>query len=323
MTNVHAPDLAWSSRFFRFAAIYHLLLGLELIIDPGALFTIAQLPPPEYLWLMRGLGANVLMFAFAFAVAVRNPYRYWPIGLMSFLIKLGVTVALIIEIMMGHLPLGTLILLAINDIPWLFPLGKFLRQVFARYEIEHFQIDETEQALDEEVLTSLADQNGQTLLDHSHAQPTLVVFLRHFGCTFCREAMSQLSKDRMKIEQDGTQLVIVHQSTPESADRFFAKYNFEDVPRVSDPELVLYRHFDLQQGTWEQVFGWKSWLRGITAFFQGHFIGKLEGDGYQMPGGFLVRNGRILRAYRHESAADRVDYCELAQPTEELVIRKS
>jgi hypothetical protein len=32
-----------------------------------------------------------------------------------------------------------------------------------------------------------------------------------------------------------------------------------------------------------------------------------------MPGTFLIHNGKILRAYRHETSADRPDYCELAQ----------
>ena len=41
-------------------------------------------------------------------------------------------------------------------------------------------------------------------------------------------------------------------------------------------------------------------------------VGKLVGDGFQMPGVFLLRNGRIEKAFRHQTAADRPDYCELA-----------
>jgi len=319
MKSTLVNDLGWPQRLFRFAAIYHLLLGLELVIDPDALFTIAQLDPPEYLWLMRGLGANVLMFALAFAVAMRNPYRYWVVGLMSFLLKLGVTIYLTIEVAMGRLPWGTMAFLVINDILWLYPLGKFLRATFEQYEAEHFQIDHAHSQLDTNLLAQYQDQQQRPLLDLTSGQPTLVVFLRHFGCTFCRETMAQLAKNREEIEANGTQLVLVHQSEPEAADRFFAKYGLEDVARISDPERKLYAHFDLKEGTWEQVFGWKSWLRGIPAFFRGHLIGRLEGNGYQMPGTFLVQDATILRAYRHSSAADRVDYCELAQPTPEPV----
>jgi hypothetical protein len=312
-------DLGWPQRFFRFAAIYHALLGLELVIDPDALFTIAQLDNPGYLWLMRGLGANILMFALGFSIAMRNPYRYWAIGLMSFLLKIGVTIFLTVEVVTGRLPWGTLVFLVINDVLWIYPLGKFLRAVFKQYEAEHFQIDHTQSHLEEEILTQYQDQQGRTLLDLTSGQPTLVVFLRHFGCTFCRETMAQLAQDRADIEAQGTRLVLVHQSEPASADRFFAKYGMEDVVRISDPERKLYEHFDLKPGSWEQVFGWKSWLRGIPAFFRGHLIGGLEGDGYQMPGGFLVKDATVLRAYRHSSAADRVDYCELAEPIAEPV----
>lgn len=319
MQATRVNELGWPQRFFRFAAIYHTLLGLELVIDPNALFTIAQLDTPEYLWLMRGLGANILMFALGFAVALRNPYRYWIVGLMSFLLKIGVTVFISIEIATGRLPLGTIAFLLINDLLWIVPLGRFLRATFQQYEAEHFQIDEQHSELDPELLAQYQDQQQRNLIDLSHGHPTLVVFLRHFGCTFCREAMAQLAEDRAEIEQSGTRLVVIHQSEPAAADRFFAKYGLEDVARISDPERKLYAHFDLKEGSWEQVFGWKSWLRGIPAFFRGHFIGRLQGNGYQMPGSFLVQDTTVLRAYRHSSAADRVDYCALAQPTAEPV----
>jgi peroxiredoxin len=318
MTDISVNELGWPQRFFRFAAIYHALLGLELIIDPSALFTIAQLDLPSYLWLMRGLGANILMFALGFAIAMRNPYRYWVVGLMSFVLKVGVVVFLGIEIAQGRLPWGTLIFLAINDLLWIYPLGKLLRATFQQYEAELFRIDATEQALSPERLAQAKDQHARSLLDLSQEQPTLVVFLRHVGCTFCRETMAQLAQDRAKIEAQGTRLVLVHQSEPDAASRFAAKYGLEDLARISDPERQLYAHFDLKRGSWEQVFGWKSWLRGIPAFFRGHLIGGLEGDGYQMPGGFLIQNATVLQAYRHQSAADRVDYCALAQPVDAI-----
>ena len=41
-------------------------------------------------------------------------------------------------------------------------------------------------------------------------------------------------------------------------------------------------------------------------------VGKLVGDGFQMPGVLLLKDGTIQRAFRHKTAADRPDYCELA-----------
>ena len=37
----------------------------------------------------------------------------------------------------------------------------------------------------------------------------------------------------------------------------------------------------------------------------------LAGDGLQMPGVFVLVDGRVARAYRHRTAADRPDYAAL------------
>jgi hypothetical protein len=52
----------------------------------------------------------------------------------------------------------------------------------------------------------------------------------------------------------------------------------------------------------------------MLAGLKGHGIGTLEGDGFQMPGAFVIHHDHVLRAYRHRTAADRPDYVELACP---------
>jgi hypothetical protein len=57
------------------------------------------------------------------------------------------------------------------------------------------------------------------------------------------------------------------------------------------------------------LFGPKVWWRGFQAgVLNRHGAGRLQGDGFQMPGVFLVFHGQILRSFRHQSAADRPDY---------------
>jgi hypothetical protein len=41
-------------------------------------------------------------------------------------------------------------------------------------------------------------------------------------------------------------------------------------------------------------------------------VGRLAGDGFQMPGVFLIFKGEVIRSYRHHTAADRPDYINLA-----------
>jgi hypothetical protein len=81
---------------------------------------------------------------------------------------------------------------------------------------------------------------------------------------------------------------------------------------VSDPQRSLYRAFGLRRGSLTEVFGPKVWWRGFEAGILGrHRVGRLEGDGFQMPGVFLIYHGEVIRSYRHQSAADRPDYVRL------------
>jgi hypothetical protein len=97
------------------------------------------------------------------------------------------------------------------------------------------------------------------------------------------------------------------------ATRLFARFNLESVHHFSDPTCKLYRAFGLQRGTFLQLFGPKVWLRGVLAgLFRRHGVGPLSGDGFRMPGVFLLDRGKIVSAFRAATAADRPDYLSVA-----------
>jgi hypothetical protein len=157
------------------------------------------------------------------------------------------------------------------------------------------------------------NQHDIPLFELSQRSPVLVVFLRHTGCTFCREALAEIRDRRGAIESSGTRIVLVHmmEESP-STEAEFGRFSLSDVDRVSDPERTLYRAFGLHQGTLRQLFGWRVWWRGLTALVKGHGTGPLKGDGLQMPGAFVVYRGEIVDSYRHRTAADRPDYTAMA-----------
>ncbi|MDV7393380.1 hypothetical protein RZS08_18550, partial [Arthrospira platensis SPKY1] len=64
----------------------------------------------------------------------------------------------------------------------------------------------------EDLLQEMITNTGNSVLDLSKQKPVLLVFLRHFGCTFCREALEDISQKRASIEANGTQIVFVHMS---------------------------------------------------------------------------------------------------------------
>ncbi len=158
------------------------------------------------------------------------------------------------------------------------------------------------------------DQHDQDLLDLTHQRPVLLVFLRHFGCTFCREAAADIGRDRERIEDQGVLPVFVHMSPLAKGEKFFSNYRgLNGVRHISDPEQKLYKAFQLKRGNMRQLFGLKSWVRGFQAgIMGGHLVGMLAGDGFQMPGIFLIRQGQVEREFRHDSAADRPDYVSMA-----------
>lgn len=167
-----------------------------------------------------------------------------------------------------------------------------------------------------QALDSAYTDVGGTLGELSETRPLLLVFLRHMGCTFCREALADLKLRRAEIESAGASIAVVHMSEPAVARATLHTYGLGDVPAASDPERRLYRAFELRRGSLFQLFGPRVWLRGfIAGILAGHGVGRLQGDGFQMPGAFLVHKRRIIRAYRHATAADRPDYCELATTT--------
>ncbi len=125
--------------------------------------------------------------------------------------------------------------------------------------------------------------------------------------------MADLKEQRAAIQAAGTRMVIVHMSDNQSSQDYFDQYGLADIDRISDPHCVMYRAYDLGRGRVSQLLGPRVWWRGFkAAILNRHGVGKLDGDGFQMPGTFLVRGNQIVKSYRHANAASRPDYSEMA-----------
>jgi peroxiredoxin len=166
--------------------------------------------------------------------------------------------------------------------------------------------------LDAAMLAMYRAQTGETLGELVTGRPVLLVFLRHFGCTFCREAVEEVSKKRGALESGGTRLAFVHLGTEEKANSFFTPYGLADAPRFADPQGKLYEAFGLVRAELRQYLNRESIFRMLLAWLNGHFIGLPAGDVERMPGAFLVKDGEIRKAFRHKLVSDRPDYLALA-----------
>ncbi len=168
-------------------------------------------------------------------------------------------------------------------------------------------------ALDDTLLGDFQTQDGVSLAQLSRSGPVLVVFFRHLGCTFCREAFGEVARKRTAILATGTEIVLVHMSPDAEAAALLRTYQIDDLPRISDPQRRLYQAFGLIRGSVSQVVGFAVWWQGFKAIFK-HGLGMPQGDVRQLPGAFLIEDGKILRACRNENSAELPDYESVACP---------
>lgn len=290
------------------AAVYNLLWGAFAVLAPRLPFAWLGIEPPRYPELWQCIGMIVGVYGVGYALAARDPFRHWPIVLVGLLGKLFGPIGYVWAAARGALPWEGGLTILTNDLLWWLPFGLILRAVYLRW---HDEPDRPRTSL-AGALTRATDQHGRSLDSLSHEAPQLVVFLRHFGCTFCREALADVAAVRDRLEAAGARIALVHMAADSQARAFFERHGLSDVARVSDPERRLYRAFELGRGRLSQLFGAQVWWRGLRAgVLDGHGVGALVGDGFQMPGAFLVHEGRIVRRFVHDSAADRPDYCAL------------
>ena len=298
----------WMSITLASAATYNVLWGAWVILFPESIFNWVGLAAPQYPQLWQCIGMIVAAYGVGYAIAARNPIRHWPIVLVGLIGKTLGPVGFLLAAVGGQLPWIFGITIVTNDLIWLVPFALILRAAFINWRMEdgHRIYEETAQLL----LDTARTTSGETLSEMSRERPVLLVFLRHAGCTFCREAAADLARERATLDALGVRLALVHMGEEESGERFFTEYGLDATPHVSDPERSLYRAFKLRRGRIGQLFGLRIWYRGLEAARHGHWPGWLQGDAFQMPGIFLLRNGQIIRAFRHETAADRPEYAE-------------
>lgn len=164
--------------------------------------------------------------------------------------------------------------------------------------------------IDKTLIASMYTNDGMSVAQYSEQSPVLLVFLRHFGCIFCKEALFDISKRRKSLEEKNVKIILVHMASPEVAEDYFKMFGLKGVSHISDQSCTLYNQFGLKKGSSSQLMGLKNWYRGFeVSVGKGIEVSiKQIGDTYQMPGVFVIRKGNIREKYIHKTAADRPDY---------------
>jgi peroxiredoxin len=298
----------WTSWALEAAGVYSLVWAALAALRPSEIQAVLGLGPvhPPAVWYAL-LGAIALGGA-AVLIAALDPSRYWPLVLLSAVAKSGTFAGTLLLVWRGELARRALVLSAANDVLWAVVLGVVLFAV-------HEGTLGRRRCISSEILNlALRTRTnvGVSLEELSRLSPILLVFLRHSGCMFCREALSDLARKRAEIEANGTRLVLVHMGTEGQGNRLFEKYGLEHATRIDDPRRTLYRAFGLPRGTMGMFVSPRLWVRTFqAAVLGGNRIGRFTGDFFQLPGAFLLYYGQLVRCYRHQSPSDRPDYVAL------------
>ena len=166
------------------------------------------------------------------------------------------------------------------------------------------------------VLERYRTESGHTLLSLLDESPILLIFLRHFGCSFCREALDRVSKVQGQLQARGVRPVFVHLGSQDRARPYFDYYKLPHAERVSNPDASLYTNpvFGLlRTNPLLHFLNPKVWLGWVRSAFRRYGIGMIHEDAHQMPGVFFLRDRAIVRSFRYRTIADQPDYLKLIQ----------
>ena len=306
--SMQAPT--WMKRVLQAAAIYNLAWGLIVIAAPLLLFQWAGMDEPRYPQIWQCVGMIVGVYGIGYWLAAYDPYRHWPIILVGFLGKIFGPIGFLQAATSGDLPWAWGATIITNDLIWWVPFAMIL---YAAFRV-NTDTSRAQPALGySRAIREIRSHRDASLWEISSRTPTLVVFLRHSGCTFCRASLAELKRHRREIERTGTAIAVVHMGSPMDGTLLLEKYGLDGVHRFSDPHCSLYRAFGLVRGEFRHLFSAGVIARGMKAFWQGHGIGLLHGDGFRMPGAFLIADGQIIEAHRSTTADEAPNYLAMAR----------
>jgi len=158
-----------------------------------------------------------------------------------------------------------------------------------------------------EKINQFKDSDGKSLHESLKDSKVLLIFLRHLGCTYCKKVVSDFSREFAAGGVTGHKPIFVHMSEPGRGDQFFKSYDLEGVAHISDQNKELYLEFGLHRGTLNEVIGPKVVISGVKDLLK-FGIGKLEGDGFQMQGAFILEGDQVSKSYRSKIVSETVNF---------------
>jgi hypothetical protein len=143
------------------------------------------------------------------------------------------------------------------------------------------------------------DGNEHPLGEAWAERPAVLVFLRHFGCVFCREQAAEWERELPEIHKRGAELFFVGNGNRHFAGAFKDENKIES-PLFVDTQRNAYKALGMKRGFFATLGSLATWKNGMRAWRSGFRQGPTRGDAWQNGGVLVVRPGGGI-AYRYLS----------------------
>lgn len=162
--------------------------------------------------------------------------------------------------------------------------------------------------------TTLLDDTGAEVRvgDLWAEKPVALVFLRHFGCTFCREHAADVNQVLDELEADGGSVAAIGLGTPAHAAEF-RKLSGIRFPLLVSEDTSVHEAMGLTRGNWLRVIGPQNIAGAVRAGRKGHWAKRTGADMSQLGGTFVVdTGGRTVYSHRAKKSADNAPIREIS-----------
>jgi thiol-disulfide isomerase/thioredoxin len=298
--------------FLSFSGMYSILVGVIYLVAPNWYFLLSNMDFPFYPFIWQYYGAIYISLGFSFIISSFNPARFWPVLLLNLLFKLFICLCFFTLFLKGVIPNGFAYDVIFNHLVFVGPICLILLKIYNLALV----VDNFNNPPFEETIELCKTNYNQSISELSKDRTVLVVFLRHFGCVFCREILHVLKQLKSEIESNKIILVIVHMINNDDARKQLEKYELENIDCISDPDRSMYKSFGLRRGRLYQVFGFRVWWNGfLKGVLKGRGFGTEMGDVLQMSGVFSLKDSKVLKSFIPEYISELPELSEFIKKT--------
>jgi peroxiredoxin len=143
-------------------------------------------------------------------------------------------------------------------------------------------------------------------------RPAVLVFVRHFGCVFCRQMAVDIYRHRHQFDEADVELAVIGHGSPAHAADFRKQQNV-DLPLLVDPDRKVYELAGAKVATLNELIGPRQIMRGLKATImsrlkQGSVAvhqGKIIGHAAQLGGVLVIApDGSVRYAHLSQESGD-------------------